>query len=120
MEDEGGRGLPLNGKSSLGVDRPAPFTNVQFFAPQLKGQAIPVNVGRTDNAVQPYSWSLSDIIEHRLFRFLFSEDDIYDANFGGLVGELEDWLTSGPPDTPRLRTTDDAPQTFDELLDLVP
>jgi hypothetical protein len=99
----------------LGVEKPAPFTNVLFFAPQLKGQAIPVNVGRTDNAVKPYSWSLSDIIEHRLFRFLFSEADIYDANFGGLVGEMEDWLTSGPADEPRLRTPD-APQTFAELL----
>jgi uncharacterized protein len=100
-----------------GVDRPAPFTQVQFFAPQLKGQSTPVNVGRTDNSVQPYSWSLSDIIEQRLFRFLFSEDDIYDANFGGLVGELEDWLTSGPVESPRLRATDDAPQTFEQLLD---
>jgi DNA helicase HerA-like ATPase len=103
-------------KDFAGVDRPAPFTKVQFFAPQLKGQTIPVNVGRTDNAVKPYSWSLSDIIENRLFRFLFSEADIYDANFGGLVGELEDWLTNGPPEAPRLRITDDAPQTFDALL----
>jgi DNA helicase HerA-like ATPase len=103
-------------KDFIGVDKPAPFSAPQFFAPQLKGQSIPVNVGRTDNVVQPYSWSLSDIIEQRLFRFLFSETDIYDANFGGLVGELEDWLTSGPPETPRLRTNDDAPQTFDALL----
>jgi DNA helicase HerA-like ATPase len=102
---------------ALGVEKPAPFTKVQFYAPQLKGQTNPVNVGRTDNAVTPYSWSLSDVIEQQLFRFLFSEDDIYDANFGGLVGELEDWLTSGPPDAPRLRTTDDAPQTFAALLD---
>ena len=36
---------------------------------------------------------------------LFSEDDIYDANLGGLVGGLEDWLTGGPPDAPRLCTT---------------
>ncbi len=99
-----------------GVERPAPFTKVQFYAPQLKGQATPVNVGRADNAVQPYSWSLSDIIRHRLFRFLFSESDIYDANFGGLVGEVEDRLTDGPPESPRLRTTDDTPQTFDQLL----
>lgn len=103
-------------KDFAGVDSPAPFTKVQFFAPQLKGQTNPVNVGRTDNAAKPYSWSLSEIIEHRLFRFLFSEADIYDANFGGLVGELEDWLTSDRSGTPRLRTTDDAPQTFDDLL----
>jgi hypothetical protein len=101
----------------LGIEQPTPFTKVQLFAPQLKGQTISVNVGRTDNKVLPYSWSLADIIEQQLFRFLFSEDDIYDANFGGLVGELEDWLTSGPPDSPRLRTTDGAPRTFAELLD---
>src|SRR5262249_43745900 len=94
--------------ASLGVERPAPFSGVRFFAPKLKDQTIPVNVGRTDDKVKPYSWSLSDVIEHQLFRFLFSENDIYDANFGGLVGELEDWLTSGPPDAPRLRTTDGA------------
>lgn len=99
----------------LGVENPAPFENVQFFAPQMKGESVPVNVGRTDSSVKPYSWSLSDVIEQRLFRFLFSEDDIYDANFGGLVGELEEWLTSGPPNAPRLR--DDGPQTLAELLD---
>jgi hypothetical protein len=107
----------LPGWKELGIEQPAPFTKAHFYAPQLKGQTIPVNVGRTDNAVKPYSWSLSDVIKHQLFRFLFSEDDIYDANFGGLVGELEDWLTSGSPDDPRLRTTDSAPQTFAELLD---
>ena len=37
--------------------------------------------------MKPYSWSLADIIEQRLFKFLFSEEDIYDPNFGGLVGE---------------------------------
>ena len=101
---------------ALGVEKPAPFTEVKFYAPQLKGQINPVNVGRIDDRVTAYSWSLSDVIEQRLFRFLFSEDD-YDANFGGLVGELEDWLTSGPPDAPRLRPTDNAPQTFAALLD---
>lgn len=100
---------------AIGVDCPTPFARVEFFAPQTKGQN-PVIVGRTDNSVKPYSWSLSDIIEHGLLRFLFSEEDIYDANFGGLVGELEDWLTDGPPDSPCLRTTDGAPQTFDQLL----
>src|SRR5262249_3023583 len=37
--------------------------------------------------------------------------------FGGLVGEIEDWLTSGSPGDPRLRTTDGVPQTFAGLLD---
>ncbi len=101
----------------LGVENPSPFERVQFFAPQVKGQSTPVNVGRTDRSVKPYSWSLSDVIEQGLFRFLFSEDDIYDANFGGLVGEMEEWLTSGPPNAPRLLNSEGAPRTFAELLD---
>ena len=83
------------------MEKPAPFQDVHFFAPQLKGQTNPVEVGRSDNAVKPYSWSLSDVIENRLFRFLFAENDIYDANFGGLVGEVEDWLTTGAADSPK-------------------
>lgn len=101
----------------LGIDDPKPFEKVQFFAPQQKGLSTPVNVGRTDTRVSAYSWSLSDVIEQRVFRFLFSEDDVYDANFGGLAGELEEWLTSETAAGPRLRKNDDAPQTFQELLD---
>jgi len=105
---------------SIGIDYPAPFTKVKFFAPQLKDEANPVNVGRTDNAVKPYSWSLSDIIEQRLFRFLFSEDDIYDANFGGLVGEVEEYLTREVHGEPKLCAADKDGTlhgTFRELLD---
>jgi DNA helicase HerA-like ATPase len=98
----------------FGVGDPAPFGNVKFFAPQTK-EGVPVNVGRADAAVQAYSWSLADVIRHRLFKFLFSEEDVYDANFGGLVGELEEWLTTEANDGPRLRSTDGAPQTFQEL-----
>jgi uncharacterized protein len=101
----------------LGIDDPRPFEKVQFFAPQQKGLSTPVNVGRDDARVSPYSWSLSDVIERRVFRFLFSEDDVYDANFGGLVGELEEWLTWETNTGPKLRTTDGAPQTFQALLD---
>jgi DNA helicase HerA-like ATPase len=101
-----------------GVPDPRPFEAVKFFAPQLKDNSTPVPTGgRSYPEVQPYSWSLSDIIEQGLFRFLFSEDEIGTANLGGLVGEVEEWLSSGPPDQPRLRTTDGAPQTFHELLD---
>ena len=79
---------------------------------------IPVRTGgRHLDAGSAYSWSLSDIIETGLFKFLFSEDDIGTANLGGLVNDVEEWLTSGPPDAPRLRTTDDAPQTFQDMLD---
>ncbi len=101
----------------MGVDDPKPFTSARFFAPQQKGldNAVPTGGRKTD--VKPYSWSLSDIIEQGLFKFLFSDDEIGTANLGGLVNEVEEWLTSGPPDNPTLRTSDGAPKTFQELLD---
>jgi DNA helicase HerA-like ATPase len=101
----------------MGVADPRPFEAVQFFAPQQKGLATPVVTGRTDGQVSPYSWSLSDIIEQRLFKFLFADDDVFDPNFGGLVGEVEEWLTTEGAGEPKLRTTDSAPQTFQGLLD---
>jgi DNA helicase HerA-like ATPase len=101
----------------MGVDDPKPFDDAQFYAPQQKGLATPATTGRTSGDVKPYSWSLSDIIELRLFKFLFSEEDVYEPNFGGLVGEVEEWLTNETSAGPKLRTSDGAPQTFHELLD---
>lgn len=73
----------------------------------------PATTGRTSGDVK----SLSDIIEQRLFKFLFSEEDVYEPNFGALVGEVEEWLTNETSAGPKLRTTEEAPQTFQELLD---
>ncbi len=101
----------------MGVDDPKPFDKPQFYAPQAKNLATPVSTGGRTTDVKPYSWSLSDIIERGLFKFLFSEDDIGTANLGGLVGEVEEWLTSGTAEDPKLRASDDAPKTFHELLD---
>lgn len=100
----------------LGVEHPTPFESVEFRAPQGPGVDEPVPTGGRTAGVQPYSWALKDVIEHELFRFLFAEDELGGANLGGLVGEVEEWLTSGPPDKPTLRNTDGAPQTFDELV----
>jgi hypothetical protein len=99
------------------IPEPKPFEKVQFRAPQQKGEATAVPTGGRVLGVEPYSWSLSDIIAHGLFKFLFSEDDINTANLGGLVSDVEDWLTSGSFDQPYLRKTDGAPQTFQQLLD---
>lgn len=101
----------------MGIDDPKPFEKPRFFAPQAKGQTTAVPTGGRTTDVKSYGWSLSDIIEQRLFKYLFSEDEIGTANLGGLVGEVEEWLTSGPPEAPTLRTTDNAPQTFQALLD---
>lgn len=101
-----------------GIDDPRPFESVRFFAPQAKGQSTPVPTGgRVWPEVQPYSWSLADIIADGLFRFLFSDEDVYDPNFGGLVGEVEEWLTHESADgSRRLSTAAGTPQTFAELL----
>src|SRR5262245_10586349 len=53
----------------MGRTEPAPFA-VQFFAPQQPGSddlAVPVGRG----GVQPYSWSLADILCDNLFIYLF-------------------------------------------------
>jgi hypothetical protein len=99
----------------LGIACPTPFQDVEFFAPEEKGGNV-VDVGRTDRKVHGYSWALSDIIEHRLFKFLFSEEDIYDANFGGLVGELEERLTDESSGAPRLNSQCGETATFAKLL----
>ncbi len=101
----------------MGVGDPKPFAKPQFFAPQARNLTTPVQTGGRIADVKPYSWSLSDIVEGCLFKYLFAGDDLNSANLGGLVSEVEEWLTSGPPDAPKLRTTDDAPQTFIAMIE---
>ena len=98
-----------------GVESPTPFEKPTFFAPQAKGLTTPVRTGGRTADVKPYSWSLANVIEQGIFYFLFSEDDVNDANFGGLVGEMEEYLTNESNGGRRLRT--DVPQTFQGLLD---
>lgn len=101
---------------AVGVDDPRPFENPEFYAPQAKGLATPVPTGGRTEGVKPYSWSLADVIKHGLFPFLFS-DDVYDPNFGGLVGEVEEWLTYVGADGSRsLNAATGTPQTFHALL----
>jgi uncharacterized protein len=102
--------------AKLGIDAPAPFVDVQYFAPQLRNIEIPVNVGRPDAAVQAYSWGLSDVIKHGLFRYLFAEQDINDANFGGLVGSIEEWL-SHEDQNGNLSQGAGTPETFQDLYE---
>ncbi|QEL15341.1 ATP-binding protein [Limnoglobus roseus] len=99
----------------MGVDEPRPFDMPRYFAPQAKGLSTPVQTGGRTTDVLPYSWSLADVIEQELFSFLFSEEDVYDPNFGGLVGEMEEYLTSETAAGRKLRK--DGPQTFADLLD---
>ncbi len=101
----------------MDVADPKPFAKPEFFAPQARNLTTPMQTGGRIADVKPYSWSLSDIIEGGLFKYLFAWDDLNSANLGGLVSEVEEWLTSGPPDAPKLRTTDNAPQTFEAMIE---
>ena len=85
--------------------------------PQDKDAQVSIPVSGRTHDVKPYSWSLADLVEHRLFGFLFSEDDIYDPNFGGLIGEVEEWLTYETAGGPKLSTNDGVPRTFETFVD---
>jgi DNA helicase HerA-like ATPase len=105
----------------LGIDPPGPFQKVTFYAPQAVGLTTPIDTGRRKGDVQPYSWSLKDIIERGLLLYLFAEDDRHDANFAALVHDLESWLTDERSERDGSRTRQLArhagwPRTFDELL----
>jgi uncharacterized protein len=77
---------------ALGVDDPKPFTGVRFFAPQRPGGLIAIPTP-SRKPVNPYSWSLADIVERGLLMYLFSDEDADDANFSALVLDIEAWLT---------------------------
>lgn len=100
----------------LGIHEPTPFQQPQLFAPQAKGVSTPVATGSRINEVLPYSWSLSDIIELGLFKYLFSEEVYSNTNAAGLIMDVEEWLTGGTPENPRLKSWEGIPQNFEELL----
>lgn len=104
---------------ALGVDNPQPFENVTFCAPQMPGGNIAVSTGRTDT-VQPYSWSLGNIIEQGLFSYLFADDDSINDNFRALALDLEAYLTHERVEndgTLTLHLRQGQPDTFQQLLD---
>jgi uncharacterized protein len=103
-----------------GVEQPTPFQNVNFYAPQQPGNSLAVATGRTEG-VQPYSWSLSNIIRLGLFTYLFAEADAHDANFSALVLDIENLLTiehvsNDGAISRELRTSGESPTTFEGLL----
>lgn len=105
----------------LGVEQPAPFQKVSFFAPQQAKVNLPVPTGR-DEEVKAYSWGLKDIVDRGLFRYLFPDEDTNDANFSALTLALEDFLTTerSQGDSSIVRTLNpEAPKTFKALLDWI-
>src|SRR5262249_48634564 len=96
---------------AIGIDDPQPFQHVRFFAAQEPKSENPVRTGR--DGVEAYSWGLADIIEQRLFRFLFADEDIGNPNFSALVRSIEERLPDDPKDGLKLRAG--GPQTFEAL-----
>jgi len=108
---------------ALGVDEPRPFQNATFFAPQIPGGSLAVATGR-DGAVNPYSWSLADVIREDLLEYLFAEEDANDMNFSALVLDLKERLTrevTANDGTVRreLNRGEGRPETFQDLLSWV-
>lgn len=103
----------------IGWDDPAPF-QATFFAPQQPGSDhLAVPIGRGD--VQPYSWTLEDIIRENFFVYLFSDTDREDDNFALLLADIERILARGwrhKDGTPMRELRRDAPaRSFQELFD---
>jgi len=109
---------------ALGIDDPAPFQNVTFYAPQQVNLDVPINTGRPKADVKAYSWSLRDVVERGLFSYLFADEDVRDANFGALALAIELWLTKEKVERDNSRRRilvagPDRPTCFQGLLDLV-
>ena len=105
----------------LGVEEPRPFENVTFFAPQMPGGNIAVATA-CRSTVQPYSWSLANIIEKGLFTYLFADDDSINDNFRALLLDLEAHLTHEKVESDGSVTRslqNNAPGTFQQLLDWI-
>ena len=106
---------------ALGVDDPQPFQNVTFYAPQTPRGSVAEQTGR-DGRVEPYSWSLADVIREDLLQYLFADEDANDPNFGALVLDLKEHLTqertlNDGATRRELRRGEGRPETFQGLLD---
>lgn len=107
----------------LGITFPTPFQRVSFYAAQQYGSTLAVATGRTED-VQPYSWSLRDVIQLGLLPYLFADTDASDANFSALVLDIENWLTDEKTAndgkvTRSLRNSRISQATFKGLLDWI-
>jgi hypothetical protein len=93
---------------------PEPFSDAEFFAPpDPKASGAPVIDGCN---AKPYSWGLADILNSDLFMYLFADDD-FTSNMQALVYDLIAYLTEGADG--KIKLKDDAPQSWQELLDWI-
>ena len=101
---------------SMGVNEPRPLS-CDFHAPQEPGTDNARDVGRP--GVQPYSWTLEDVLLTDLFEYIFAEGDREDDNFALLVADVQRILVREWRDDSGIRRRQlnkEAPRTFDELF----
>lgn len=113
--------------NEIGIEVPAPFENVTYYAPQRDGNStLPIDTGRSESRsdgsplVSAYSWSLGDVVSRGLLTYLFSDEDAGNDNFAALTLDLENYLTNEQDNkdgTVSRELKSDAPQTFTALAE---
>lgn len=103
---------------TMGWDEPRPL-DCLYFVPQDPSTDLPIETG-SPVAVQPYSWTLGDLLIAELFEYLFSDGDRIDDNFQLLIQDVERILVQEIRDSSNRvtrRQNPGAPQTFGKLFD---
>jgi hypothetical protein len=107
----------LEAWAAMGWDDPRPL-ECDFHAPQQPGTDLAHDVGRP--GVQPYSWTLEDVLVGDLFEYLFADGDREDDNFALLVADVQRILVRewrGPAGERQRRLSEGVPRTFGELFE---
>lgn len=102
----------------MGWGEPRPLDCI-YFAPQDPITDLAIDTG-APVSVQPYSWTLGDLLIADLFEYLFSDGDRVDDNFQLLVQDVERVLVQELRDAANKvtrRQQPGAPQTFVQLFE---
>lgn len=102
----------------MGWEEPQPL-DCEYFAPQDPVTDLAVETG-APVLVQPYSWTLGDILIRELFGYLFSDGDREDDNFQLLIQDIERLLIQEVRDAANRvtrRQRPGAPETFARLFE---
>src|SRR5258708_3675698 len=102
----------------MGWEHPEPL-GCRYFAPQDPATDRAIETG-SPVTVEPYSWTLEDVLMQDLFGYLFSDDDREDDNFALLVQDVERVLVQESRDASNRitrRTKPGSPRTFAEVFE---
>ncbi len=102
----------------MGWDEPRPL-DCEYFAPQDPATDLAIDTG-APVSVQPFSWTLADILLPDLFGYLFSDGDREDDNFQLLIQDVERLLVQevrGAANRVSRRQKPGSPQAFSDLFE---